>query len=183
MRAGYGQSADPKPYIDFRNAYPINFAWSHPQVTFNGVTNPFIPVTTLRLGLNEAAFAQRPDLTQGVLRAADRRRARRRFRRPTSASTSTRGTSRSSGNCPRASPARSAYVGTLAKGQQGFININAGLPGTGNAGRPLSRFGITSDINMIRPFGDTSYHALQTEREGAAGRTPRTASSTRCREP
>jgi hypothetical protein len=54
-------------------------------------------------------------------------------------------------------------VGTIAKGQQGFINVNAGLPGTGNAGRPLSRFGITSDINMIRPFGDTSYHALQTE--------------------
>ena len=66
--AGYGQSADPKPYIDFRNAYPINFAWSHPAVTFNGVTNAFLPVTTLRLGLNEAAFAQRPDLTQGVQR-------------------------------------------------------------------------------------------------------------------
>ncbi len=38
LRAGYGQSADPKPYIDFRNAYPINFAWSHPAITFNGVT-------------------------------------------------------------------------------------------------------------------------------------------------
>ena len=57
VRAGYGQSADPNPYIEFRNAYPINFAWSHPQVTFNGVTNPFIPVTTLRLGLNEGVGA------------------------------------------------------------------------------------------------------------------------------
>ena len=63
-------------------------------------------------------------------------------------------------------------MGTLAKGQQGFININAGLPGTGNAGRPLSRFGITSDINMVRAvrrhdritrsrrsFADASTHA------------------------
>lgn len=162
LRAGYGQSADPKPYIDFRNAYPINFAWSHPQVTFNGVTNPFVPVTTLRLGLNEAAFARRPDLSQGVIPL------------PTGAGTTT---------FPKTDmrhhihswnvagqrellpwlTAQVAYVGTIAKGQQGFININAGPPGTGNAGRPLSRFGITSDINMIRPFGDTTYHALQTE--------------------
>ena len=58
-------------------------------------------------------------------------------------------------------------MGTLAKGQQGFININAGPPGTGNAGRPLSGFGITSDINMIKPFGDTTYNALQAELKGA----------------
>ncbi len=37
------------------------------------------------------------------------------------------------------------YVGTRAVGQMGFININAGPPGTGNAGRPLAvRFGLTS---------------------------------------
>ena len=42
------------------------------------------------------------------------------------------------------------------------------MPGTGNAGRPLARFGITSDINMIQPFGDTTYHALQTELRGRA---------------
>ena len=162
LRAGYGQSADPKPYIDFRNAYPINFAWSHPAVTFNGATNAFLPVTTLRLGLNEAAFAQRPDLSQGIQRL------------PVGAGTTTfpktdvrahihswnvTGQRELFANVT----AQVAYVGTLASGQQGFINVNAGLPGTGNAGRPLSVFGITSDINSIMPFGDTSYHALQTE--------------------
>jgi hypothetical protein len=57
--------------------------------------------------------------------------------------------------------AQVAYIGTLAKGQMGFININASQPGTGNAGRPLSPLGIVSDINMIMPFGDTTYRALQ----------------------
>ncbi len=169
LRAGYGQSADPKPYIDFRNAYPINFAWSHPQVTFNSVTNPFVPVTTLRLGLNEAAFARRPDLSQGIAPL------------PTGAGTTTfpKTDERNhihSWNVSGQRELRSwltaqvAYVGTIAKGQQGFINVNAGLPGTGNAGRPLSRFGITSDINMIKPFGDTSYHALQTELRARSSR-------------
>jgi outer membrane receptor protein involved in Fe transport len=165
LRAGYGQSADPKPYIDFRNAYPINFAWSHPQVTFNGVTNAFVPVTTLRLGLDEARFGVPPDLSQGVIRL------------PTGAGTTTFPETDERNHIHswnvsvqrelvRYVTAQVAYVGTMAKGQQGFININASLPGTGNAGRPLSGFGITSDINMISPFGDTSYHALQTEVKG-----------------
>jgi hypothetical protein len=64
--------------------------------------------------------------------------------------------------------AQVAYVGTRALGQQGFININASAPGTGNAGRPLSVFGIVSDINSIQPFGDTSYNALQVELKGHA---------------
>ena len=62
------QPRTPKPFIDFRNAFPINFAWSHPAVTFNGVTNAFMPVTTLRLGLDTARFGAAPDLGQGVLR-------------------------------------------------------------------------------------------------------------------
>ncbi len=165
LRAGYGQSSDPKPYIDFRNSYPINFAWSHPQLTFNGVSNAFLPVTTLRLGLNEAAFAQRPDLSEGIQRL------------PTGAGTTTFPDTdlrnhihswnvageRDLGN---GLTTQVAYVGTLARGQQVFSNINAGLPGTGNAGRPLAPFGIVSDINMIMPFGDTEYHALQSELKG-----------------
>jgi hypothetical protein len=164
-RAGYGQSADPKPYIDFRNSFPINFAWSHPAVTFNGVTNAFIPVTTLRRGLDEAQFGRKPDLTQGIVRL------------PTGAGTTTfpEDDVRNHIHSWNVSlqrelvgglTAQVAYVGTIAKGQQGFININAGLPGTGNAGRPLSRFGITSDINSIMPFGDTTYNGLQTEVRG-----------------
>jgi hypothetical protein len=168
VRAGYGQSADPKPYIDFRNSFPINFAWSHPQATFNGVSNAFVPVTTLRLGLNEAVFGRRPDLSQGIVRL------------PPGAGTTTFPETDERAHIHSWNvalqrelydglTAQVAYVGTLARGQQGFININAGLPGTGNAGRPLFRFNITSDINMIRPFGDTTYHALQTEVKGRTG--------------
>ncbi len=162
LRGGYGQSSDPKPYIDFRNSYPINFAWSHPALTFNGVTNAFLPVTTLRQGLNEAAFAQRPDLTQGIVRL------------PTGASTTTFPETdlrehihswnvTAERELGRGFAAQASYVGTLARGQQGFVNINASLPGTGNAGRPLAPLGIVSDINMIMPFADTTYHALQSE--------------------
>jgi hypothetical protein len=165
VRAGYGHSSDPKPFIDFRNAFPINFAWEHPAVTFNGVTNNFLPVTTLRQGLNQALYGVPPDLTQGVLRL------------PTGAGTTTfpKEVERPhivSWNAalqrelfPRWS-GQVAYVGTLANGQQGFVNINASAPGTGNAGRPLSRFGIVTDINMIMPFRDTTYHAMQTELRG-----------------
>jgi hypothetical protein len=147
LRAGYGQTADPKPYIDFRNAFPINFAWSHPAIVFNGATNNFIPVTTLRLGLNEAAFGTPPDINQGIVRL------------PTGAGTTTFPKEElrkyiQSWNLtvqrelPWNFVGQVAYVGTRALGQQGFININASAPGTGNAGRPLSRFGIVSDINM-----------------------------------
>jgi hypothetical protein len=161
VRAGYGQSADPNPYIEFRNAYPINFAWAHPQQTFNGATNPFIPVTTLRLGLNEN-LAQRPDLSKGVQPLPGT------VGTTTFPETDERNHIHSwnvafQRELRSGLTAQAAYVGTLARGQQGFININAGMPGTGNAGRPLSRFGITSDINMIGPFADTTYHALQTD--------------------
>jgi outer membrane receptor protein involved in Fe transport len=166
VRAGYGHSADPKPYIDFRNAFPINFAWSHPQVQFNGVTNAFLPVTTLRAGLDEARFGRKPDLSQGVVPL------------PPGAGTTT---------FPKEDlrkyvqswnlmfqreladgfTAQVGYVGTRVQGQQGFVNINASAPGTGNAGRPLARFGIVNDINMISPAGDANYHALQTELKGS----------------
>jgi hypothetical protein len=44
----------------------------------------------------------------------------------------------------------------------GFININAGPPGTGNNGRPLfAPFGIFADVNSIQPYGTTTYDALQ----------------------
>jgi len=44
----------------------------------------------------------------------------------------------------------------------GFININAGAPGTGPNGRPLaSKFGLQGNINSIQPYGTTTYDALQ----------------------
>jgi hypothetical protein len=50
LRGGYGQSADPRPFQDVRNAFPIANIWSMPAISFNGATNSFIPVTTLRQG-------------------------------------------------------------------------------------------------------------------------------------
>ncbi|HEU4766584.1 MAG TPA: TonB-dependent receptor, partial [Pyrinomonadaceae bacterium] len=41
FRGGYGQSADPRPFQDVRNAFPIANIWSMPSITFNGVTNAF----------------------------------------------------------------------------------------------------------------------------------------------
>jgi hypothetical protein len=162
VRAGYGHTSDVRPFIDFRNAYPINNAWAHPAATFNGATNAFVPVTTLRQGLDTARFGAAPDLGQGVLRL------------PVGAGTTT---------YPKEPERRSiqswnvmlqrelapwlsgqlGYVGTRIRGQMGFININTSAPGTGNAGRALARFGLTQDINMILPFGDGRYHGLQAE--------------------
>src|ERR1043165_230444 len=65
LRGGYGQSADPRPFQDVRNAFPIANIWSMPAISFNGTNNGFIPVTTLRQGLINTSTP--PDLSQGIL--------------------------------------------------------------------------------------------------------------------
>jgi hypothetical protein len=159
IRSGYGISTDPRPFIDFRNAYPVVNAWAMPAIVFNGATNAFIPVTTFRQGLVNTSGA--PDLTAGVLPL------------PANSGTTTypKDPQRKyiqswnltverelAGNLT----AQAAYVGTRAVGQMGVININAGAPGTGNAGRALARFGLTADINEILPYMTATYDALQT---------------------
>jgi len=158
IRGGYGQSADPRPFIDFRNAYPIvnNFAMLVPK--FGGVDNSFIPVTTFRLGLINPSPP--PDLTQGILKL------------PPGAGTTTypktpmRKEIHSwniivERELPWSFTAQGGYVGTRAVQQMGFININASAPGGGSAGRPLAALGITTDINMILPYGTATYDAFQ----------------------
>ena len=39
LRGGYGQSSDPRPFQDVRNAFPIANIWSMPAISFNGVDN------------------------------------------------------------------------------------------------------------------------------------------------
>jgi hypothetical protein len=159
IRGGYGQSADPRPFQDVRNAYPIANIWSMPARTFNGATNSFIPVTTLRQGLINTSTP--PDISQGIL--------------PLPANTGTTTFPKEAmrdrihsfnllveRELPGKFTAQVGYVGTRAVNQMGFININAGPPGTGNNGRPLfGTFGIVADINSIQPYGTTSYNALQ----------------------
>ena len=158
LRAGYGQSADPRPFIDFRNAYPIVNAWAMPQLVFGGASNAFIPVTTFRQGLVNTSPA--PDLTQGILKL------------PANSGTTTYPADQfrkyiQSWNVtiehelPWRLVGEIGYVGTRAVGQMGFININASAPGTGNAGRALARFGLTADINEILPYQTTTYDAMQ----------------------
>jgi len=159
LRGGYGQSADPRPFQDVRNAYPIANIWSMPAITFNGATNAFLPVTTLRQGLINTSTA--PDITKGILAL------------PANTGTTTfpkesmRDRIHSFNffierELPWKFTTQAGYVGTRAVNQMGFININAGPPGTGNNGRPLfTKFGLLADINSIQPYGTTTYDALQ----------------------
>jgi hypothetical protein len=159
LRGGYGQSADPRPFQDVRNAYPIANIWSMPAIRFNGVDNAFIPVTTLRQGLINTSVP--PNINAGII--------------PLPANT---GTTTFPKDARRKaihsfnffverelgwkSTIQAGYVGTRAIDQMGFININAGPPGTGNNGRPLfAQFGIIADINSIQPYGTTTYDGLQ----------------------
>lgn len=158
LRSGYSRSADPTGFLNFRNAYPSVFAWAMPEI--NG--NPYIPVTTLRQGI--APPVAPPDVSSGKL--------------PLPAGT---GTTTYPKDLDRSSihsfnvtaqrditnwlTAQAAYVGTRALGQFAFVNINAGAPGTGDAGRPLVLQGfsnLNANVNSYEPYGDTSYDGLQT---------------------
>jgi len=159
IRGGYGQSADPRPFIDFRNAYPIVNAWSMPPISFNGTQNPFIAVTTFRQGLINTSVI--PDLSKGILPL------------PSNSGTTTYPATPMrkeihsfnllvERELPWNFTTQVGYVGTRAVGQMGFININASAPGTANAGRPLFvAFGNANDINEILPYGTSTYDSLQ----------------------
>ncbi len=158
FRAGYGQSADPRPFIDFRNAYPIVNNVTNAVPVFNGANNNFIPVTTFRIGIIQPAA---PNLNLGLIRL------------PANTDTSTYPSTPKrkeihsfnflvERELPRGFVAQIGYVGTRAVGQMGFININSSAPGTGDAGRPLFiSFGINGNVNSIEPFGTATYDAMQ----------------------
>jgi hypothetical protein len=60
--------------------------------------------------------------------------------------------------------AQAGYVGTRATGQMSNVNINAGPPGGGTAGRLLyAQFGLSGDINEVMPYKTATYDALQTQ--------------------
>jgi hypothetical protein len=162
LRSGYSRSGDPTSFIQFRNAYPSVFAWEMLARTFNGVQNSYIPVTTLRQGIAPPVTA--PDVSSGKIAV------------PAGTGTTTypkdleRGSIHSWNVTVQRDvkswlTAQAAYVGTRAIGQMSYVNINAGAPGTGNAGRPLVLQGfanLTGDINSYSPYGDTKYDGLQT---------------------
>jgi hypothetical protein len=162
IRGGYGQSSDPRPFQDVRNAFPIVNIWQMPAISFNGLsgTSGFIPVTTLRQGLINTSSP--PDLSKGSIPL------------PPGTGTTTfpkkvlRDRIHSFNffierQLPAKFVANVGYVGTRAVGQMGFININPSAPGTADAGRPLIKFGINTDISSIQPYGTTTYDALQAQ--------------------
>ena len=163
LRSGYSQSADPTSFIQFRNAYPSVFAYAMLPKPFNGADNTFLPVTSLRQGLVPPSAP--PDISSGKILL------------PTGTGTTTYPKDMERGRVHSFNvtvqrevqpwlTAQAAYVGTRAMGQMSFVNINAGAPGTGNAGRPLFLNGLTnltSDINSYEPYGDTVYDGLQTQ--------------------
>jgi carboxypeptidase family protein len=56
-----------------------------------------------------------------------------------------------------------AYVGTQTVHQFADLNVNASLPGTGQAGQPLNiRFGRTTETDLWQGYLSANYHALQT---------------------
>src|SRR5262249_9559505 len=159
IRGGYGQSADPRPFQDLRNAYPIANIWEMPPITFDGATNSFIPVTTLRQGLINTSTP--PDATKGSIPL------------PSNTGTTTfpkepkRDRIHSFNffierQLPLQFTTQIGYVGTRAVNQMSNINVNAGAPGTGTNGRALfGKFGLTADITSIQPYGTTTYDGLQ----------------------
>jgi hypothetical protein len=163
FRAGYAMSVDPSTFINFRDSYPTVFIWAMPPVRLNGVDNPFIPVTNLRQGLIAPAGA--PDLNAG------------RIPLPRGVGTNTYAKEIDRGDVHSFNvtvqrelaswlTAQAAYVGTRALGQMSYVNVNAGAPGTGDAGRPLVLNGLTNvtgNINVFSPYGDTIYNGLQTQ--------------------
>src|SRR2546425_10507076 len=149
IRGGYGQSSDPRPFQDVRNAYPVVNIWSMPSISFNGLsgTSGFIPVTTLRQGLINTSTP--PDLSKGTIPLPPNTGT------TTFPKTPMRNRIHSFNlfierQLPGKFAAQVGYVGTRAVGQMGFININPNAPGTSDAGRPLIGFGINADINSIQ---------------------------------
>ena len=163
FRGGYARSADNSSFVNFRNSYPSVFAWSMAPGRFNGVENIYVPVTTLRQGI--APPIAPPDVSSGQILL------------PAGVGTTTYPKDLDRGHVDSFNvtvqheltswlTGQAAYVGTRAIGQHNFVNINAGAPGTGNAGRPLFLNGLTNataDINSYEPYGDTVYDGLQTQ--------------------
>ena len=131
----------------------------------NGVDNPFIPVTTLRQGLIAPAGA--PDISRAAFR----------FRAGVGTNTYAEEVERGYVHSFNVTvqreltpwlTAQAGYVGTRALGQMNFVNVNAGAPGTGDAGRPLVLAGLTNVTGNINVFSPLRRHGLQRAADAAA---------------
>lgn len=161
IRTGYGISIDPDNMRNQRNDFPSSIIQNFNQPNqYSFVSTPGAAQASLRTGIPAAVL---PDITQGVL---------------TPSSTISTGTFPKDFNrgyvqswnfiiqraITSTMTAEAGYVGTHAVRTIAAVNINAALPGGGNAGRALyATTGITTDLNSYAPFGSQKYNALQTK--------------------
>jgi hypothetical protein len=153
VRAGYGISVDPNSFRNLRDAYPATIS-----AQFSGASS-FQAAGSLRTGIPAVPL---PDLSQGVIvlpRAVGTQTFPAVFKRGYIQSFNVT----LQHEIGWGVVGQAAYVGTRAIRQTANVNINAAGPGGGNAGRALATFGRTATINMLTPFGDATYNALQTQ--------------------
>jgi Carboxypeptidase regulatory-like domain/TonB dependent receptor len=153
VRAGYGISVDPNSFRAMRDAYPATIS-----LQLSGATS-FQAAGALRTGLPAIVS---PDLSSGSITM------------PTNIGTVTfpkkfnRGYIQSFNltiqrDIGKGFTAQVGYVGSRAIRQMAAVNINAGEPGLGNAGRALARYGRIANITMITPLNTATYDGLQTQ--------------------
>jgi hypothetical protein len=168
IRTGYGITVDPDNMRNQRNAFPavVNQDFS-PSSTYQFITNTGVAQASLVTGLPTPTF---PDITVGTIKPS------------TTASPSTYlATTAISATFPQymnrgyiqswnlfiqrefmgSLTAEAGYVGTHGVHTMMGVNINGAAPGAGTPGRQLYPYS-TSDFNMYEPFGNVTYHALQT---------------------
>jgi hypothetical protein len=171
IRAGYGMSTDPDNMRNQRNSFPsvlnqdYNYGVSNPY--YFDVTSPGSAPASLRTGIPAAVS---PNIFAGTI---------------TPSATASPNSYLPSTNIGSTFPAyfnrgyieswnvtvqhefsptltaEAGYVGTHAVHLDMNVQINASAPGTGTTGEQLYPY-LTTSLNDIEPFGDSTYNALQT---------------------
>ena len=169
IRTGYGISVDPDNMRNQRNAYPsvVNQDFT-PANTYQFITYPnSTQPLTLVTGLPLPNF---PDITVGTIKPSTTPSLTTYL--PTTGIGATfpqymnRGTIQSwnffiQREFSPTLTAEAGYVGTHGVRMMMAVNINGSAPGTGNAGRQLSPYVTSNDVNSMAPFGSSKYNALQ----------------------
>jgi hypothetical protein len=168
LRSGYGITIDPDNMRNQRNAFPavLNQDFT-PANSYMFVTSTGVAQASLRTGIPAGTA---PDISTGKITPSN-----------TASPTTYLPTTNIAASFPQYmnrgyiqswnlfvqrefSPtltAEAGYVGTHAVHQMMGVNINGSAPNTGNAGRQLAPY-LTTDLNQYQPFGNLTYHALQT---------------------
>jgi len=154
VRAGYGLNYDPLPFSrPLRGFYPL---------TINNVynsANSYVPYSNIAQGIPPIVY---PDLSTGVVPLGNN------DMRSPYAGQIHRGYIQSwnftlERKLPMDLVVSAAYVGTQTTHQFADLDINAGFPNSGSAGRPLAaKFGRTANTNMWDGYLSANYHSLQT---------------------